>query len=155
MIRSPEMADLRRWTAAASLAALATCAGCAGDSAGPTTPRTDPPTGGEIFLLDFDAYVTRVAPVLSTSGCAAAGDCHGGGIRGTFELSPEDAKDHAFDFQQVVLQVAPYTPDASPILTKPLASDAGGEPHAFEPFPSTDDDGYRAIADWIHEGVFE
>jgi hypothetical protein len=94
-----------------------------------------------------------VAPVIERHGCAAAGDCHGGGIRGTLQLSPAEAKDLAYDFAQVSLQVTAGAPDASPILTEPLALDAGGTPHAIKPFASTADSGYQAIHGWITDGV--
>jgi hypothetical protein len=93
--------------------------------------------------------------VLVEQGCDAAGDCHGGGIRGTFELSPASAKDVAFDFEQARRQVNPYAQDASPILTKPLAEPLGGAPHSLEPFANTDDPGYVAIREWIEAGVFQ
>ena len=92
-----------------------------------------------------------MAPVLVEAGCHAA-ECHGGGIRGTLELSPLDFLDPDFDFAQVRLQVDASSPVASPILTKPLAAEAGGEPHSWEPFASTDDGRYQAILDWILAG---
>ena len=129
---------------AVALAATAS-AGCAGPSA------PEPPGGGEDYLLDFTQFQTSVAPVLVDAGCHA-GACHGGGIRGTLELSPPDALDPAFDFEQVRLQVDPWSPENSPILTKPLAN---AEPHAWEPFASTDDPGYQAILAWILAGEFQ
>jgi hypothetical protein len=124
--------------------------GCGSD-----TPVTSPPTGGAVFELSAEQFAATVEPVLVERGCDAAGDCHGGGIRGTFELSPETAKDVAFDFEQARRQVNPYALDASPILTKPLAEPLGGAPHSFEPFASVDDSGYAAIRAWIEAGVFE
>ena len=51
--------------------------------------------------LDYATFISEVEPVLERNGCDAGGDCHGGGIRGTLALSPQGAKDPAFDFVQV------------------------------------------------------
>jgi hypothetical protein len=114
-----------------------------------------PPGGGQRLVLSFAQYQQTVAPVLSTQGCDAGGDCHGGGIRGTFALSPVAAKSDPFDFEQASLQVNAYDRDASTLLTKPLAVAAGGVPHSFKPFASTDDPGYQAIRAWIQAGVLQ
>lgn len=103
--------------------------------------------------LSFEVFAATVEPVLQRHGCDAGGDCHGGGIRGSLQLSPPDAKDARFDFDQVVLQVWAAHPDQSPILTEPLATDAGGTSHAVKPFASTADSGYAAIRGWILAGV--
>ena len=129
----------------AGIAILGIC-GCAS----PT--ETPPPSGGSRFVLSFEGYRDRVAPVLARHGCDAGGDCHGGGIRGTLELSPSGAKDDRFDFEQVALQVKGEDPGRSPLLTKPLA---GEEPHAVEPFTTPEDPDYRTILAWIEEGAFE
>jgi hypothetical protein len=123
-------------------------AGCQAPSAPP------PPGGGQAFVLDYQKFQDDVAPVLAQAGCRAS-ECHGGGIRGTFRLSPQTALDPQLDFEQASLQVDPYDPVASPLLTRPLAEDAGGTRHEWEPFSSTDDPGYRAILDWILAGRFE
>src|SRR5262245_56339263 len=90
--------------------------GCASPVAPP-----DPPGGGPVLHLDYASFASEVEPILTGHGCDAAGDCHGGGIRGTLALSPPTAKDTRFDFDQVSLQVSASAPDASPILTEPLA----------------------------------
>ena len=100
--------------------------------------------------MDFARYEQDVAPVLTQYGCNAM-DCHGGGIRGTYELSP-GAADPTFDFDQTSMQVNPYDPDASPILTRPLA---GSAPHAYEPFADSTNAGYQAIREWILAGEFQ
>jgi hypothetical protein len=117
----------------------------------PTAPPP-PPGGGQQAVLNFEMFDQTVEPVLVQHGCDAAGDCHGGGIRGSLELSPPGAKNVRFDFDQVSLQVWPTNPDASPILTEPLAAHAGGTPHPFKPFDSTSDPGYQAILAWIQAG---
>ena len=119
---------------------------------GPTEPPT-PPGGGADFALDAAIFRDAVAPVLAQYGCHAM-ECHGGGIRGTYQLSPPDALDPDFDFEQTRWQVDPYEPLTSPVLGKPLREDAGGAPHAWEPFDSADHAGYRAIRDWILAGEF-
>lgn len=106
-------------------------------------------------MLSFEQFELTIHPILSNRGCDTAGDCHGGGIRGTFELSPPDDKDVLFDFEQAVLQVDPYAPADSPLLTKPLAEAAGGEPHSHEPFADSTDVDYQAILAWINDGEFQ
>ena len=108
----------------------------AGGCAGPVDPPP-PPGGGEMYVLDFDEFAASVAPILTQHGCDAGGDCHGGGIRGTLALSPVGDKDLTFDFEQVCLQVDGITPEASPLLRKPLAESAGGSPHSVKPFATT------------------
>lgn len=103
--------------------------------------------------MSFDDFTAQVEPILTQHGCDAGGDCHGGGIRGTFELSPAGAKDPDFDFRQVSLQVSAYAPSASPILTEPLALAAGGTPHGVKPFPDTTHPDYQTILVWIEDGV--
>jgi hypothetical protein len=112
-----------------------------------------PPGGGETLTLSYATFAQSVEPVLTAHGCDATGDCHGGGIRGTLQLSPPGAKDVQFDFDQVVLQVSATDRDASPILTRPLALDAGGTPHPIKVFATTADSGYQAIHAWIMAGV--
>jgi hypothetical protein len=118
----------------------------------PTTPPP-PPSGGTAFTPSLTQFQATVEPVLQRRGCDAGGDCHGGGPRGALELSPAGAKNVSFDFEQVSLQVNPEAPDSSRILTKPLALEAGGVPHAVKPFASTSDSDYVAIRAWILAGV--
>lgn len=106
-------------------------------------------------MLPYDVFVAEVGPVLRRQGCAAEGGCHGGGIRGTFALSPEARPDPEFDFEQARLQVDGYHPEASALLRKPLAVEAGGAPHGTKVFASTSDPDYRVLADWIARGDFE
>ena len=68
-------------------------------------------------------------------------------------LSPRDAKNVQYDFEQVSLQVSTLSPDSSRILLKPLAVEAGGSPHASKPFASRADTDYVAIRAWIASGV--
>jgi hypothetical protein len=112
-----------------------------------------PPGGGTEARLSFEQFEQAVSPVLVRHGCDAVGDCHGGGIRGSLQLSPPGAKDARFDFDQVVLQVSASAPDSSLILTEPLALEAGGTPHGVKPFASTSDADYQAIRAWILNGV--
>lgn len=118
----------------------------------PTAPPR-PPSGGQTFTPSYDQFVATVEPVLQRHGCDAAGDCHGGGPRGTLELSPPGAKNASFDFEQVSLQANPVAPDSSRLLTKPLALAAGGVPHGVKPFASTSDTDYVALRAWILAGV--
>jgi hypothetical protein len=118
----------------------------------PTRPP-EPPAGGRTPQLSFEQFLASVEPVLSGRGCDAGGDCHGGGIRGSFRLSPPDAKDQAFDFDQAVLQVSAHAPESSALLTEPLAVESGGTPHPAKPFASAADPGYQAIRQWVLDGV--
>ncbi len=106
-----------------------------------------------MFELDFATFQSTVSPLLTTYGCDSR-DCHGGGIRGTFELSPFDDKDPAFDFDQASLQVWPQDRPQSPLLAKPLKEDGGSAPHSYEPFETTDDPAYQEILAWIEAGEY-
>jgi len=123
---------------------------------GCATPPTRPvavPGGGQVLVLDFSAFQSTVSPILERQGCDAGGDCHGGGIRGTLQLSPQTAKDTLFDFHQVSLQVTSNAPDQSPILTAPLAVSSGGTAHSVKVFADTNDTEWRAIRAWVRAGV--
>jgi hypothetical protein len=133
------------------MAGLSHALGCDSTPSAPD-PNPDPPSGGSEILLDYARYLAEVDPILRGQGCDAGGDCHGGGIRGSFELSPEHDKDPAFDFAQVRDQVWAWDPASSPILTEPLSESAGGTAHQVEPFDSVDDADYQAIRSWILDG---
>ncbi len=120
----------------------------------PTEPPA-PPTGGSQLVLSYASFASTVEPALTRRGCDAEGDCHGGGIRGTFQLSPPGAKNSQFDFDQASLQVWGTNRDSSPLLLKPLAAVAGGTPHAYKPFASTADTDYVAIRSWIQAGTIQ
>jgi hypothetical protein len=107
-------------------------------------------------MLSYAEFQATIEPILVRHGCdaVAGGDCHGGGIQGTFALSPQGAKNVQFDFDQASLQVS-MNPPASRLLTKPLAVAAGGTLHAGgnDHFPSTSDPDYQTILSWIANGV--
>ena len=136
------------------LAAGLAAAGCQSPS------DTDPDVagGGQQFVLDYDVFAAEIDTILTANGCDNL-SCHGGGIRGTFALSPANNKDVAFDFAQARLQVDGNDPAASPLLMKPLAPEGGGAAHAADPaqygFPDTSDPDYQAIRAWIEAGEFE
>lgn len=135
------------------LLAAVVLGGCT--SASPGDPA--PPSGGQVYVLDEEAYGTVIAPVLAGKGCDNL-DCHGGGLRGTFQLSPDDDKDLAYDFAQVVLHVDPENPAASSLLLKPLDPTAGGDVHTAPSehfgFMDTTDPDYQAILAWIEAGEY-
>jgi hypothetical protein len=120
----------------------------------PTEP-VQPPGGGQRLTLSYAQFEASVEPVLVQHGCDAGGDCHGGGIRGSFELSPQGAKNVQFDFDQVGLQVSAYDRDHSPILTEPLALAAGGTAHPVKVFADTSDADYQTLRGWIRAGVVQ
>ncbi len=144
---------------AAPIAGLCTAgvvgAGIVGAGCNSPAEPPPPPSGGQEYRLSFEMFEQTVEPALVARGCSAGGDCHGGGIRGTFELSPVEGKDVDFDFEQSRLQVTPYTLEQSPILTKPLAVAAGGAPHSVKPFASADDPDYQAILAWVRAGEWQ
>lgn len=146
---STNRAVLRRapWVPLLLLAPSVLHYGCSRVVAPPT-----PPGGGQELVLSYDEFVASVEPILTSQGCDAGGDCHGGGIRGSFELSPQDDKDPQFDFDQVVLQVSATSPPASLILTEPLELAAGGTPHGFKPFLDTTNPDYQTMLQWILDG---
>jgi hypothetical protein len=122
--------------------------GCASPAAPPA-----PPSGGATLHLDYASFASAVEPILTSHGCDAGGDCHGGGIRGTLQLSPQAAKDTHYDFDQVSLQVTSSFPDQSPILTRPLADSAGGTAHSVKVWADTNDTEWRTIRAWVRAGV--
>jgi hypothetical protein len=133
-------------------AAVLALTGCGDD---PAATRPGPPSGGQEVVLDFSRYVEEVAPALARNNCSAGGDCHGAGLRGTFEMSPAGDVDHVFDFEQVTAQVDPHDRLASPLLQKPLAEAVGGTPHSHEPFADESDADFVVIRDWVLDGVVE
>lgn len=148
-LRSARAAAAIALASAAGLA-LATNHGCER----PSTTAPEPPGGGQTFVLDFAAFETSVAPILTARGCDNL-SCHGGGIRGTFELSPVDDKDLAFDFAQSRLQVNGTEPAASTLLLKPLDEGAGGTAHGGgAAFASPGDPDYQTLLAWIEAGEY-
>lgn len=135
-------------------AALALAGGCRPAD----TVVAPPPGGGATWAWDLATFTTSVAPVFGARGCDSI-ECHGGGIRGTFALSPAGDKDLAFDFAQAGWQADGADPAASALLRKPLAVSAGGAPHAGDAeggiFATTADPDYQAILAWIAAGVRE
>jgi hypothetical protein len=135
---------------AALACAGAVSAGC--ERASPADPA--PPSGGQVYVLDYDVFASQIDPILTAHGCDNL-NCHGGGIRGTFELSPQGDKNAAFDFAQASLQVYPPDPADSPLVVKPLAEECGGTTHAGgAAFTSLDDPDYLAILTWIEAGEY-
>lgn len=137
----------------AALGLLALASGAC-RAAGPSAP---PPGGDDRFVLDAPRFAAEVRPVLVAEGCNNAA-CHGGGPRGSFELSPPDDPDADFDFAQAAQQVYGWDPLASPLLLKPLSQEAGGVEHAgsaLAGFDSTEDPGYQAIRGWILAGEWQ
>lgn len=144
------------------IAVLACCISCGAVLAlaqgacisGPS-PDPDPPSGGRQYMLDYTVFEAQIDSILSDHGCDNI-TCHGGGIRGTYELSPSTAKNIDFDYEQSVLQVNGGDPELSTLLTKPLAEAGGGLAHAGgSAFASTSEPGYQAILAWILAGEYQ
>jgi len=136
--------------AAAIGCAMVVASGC--EHASPNDPS--PPGGGQRYVMSHDVFVTQIDPILSAQGCDNT-TCHGGGIRGTFQLSPANDKDPDFDYSQASLQVVPTDPAASPLVAKPVDEECGGTAHAGGKFfHSLDDPDYLAILAWIEGGEY-
>jgi len=146
--RTGRRADLR-------LLALAVAGALGSAHCASPTEAPDPPGGGLRYELSYEVFVTEISPVLTAAGCNAGGDCHGGGIRGSYRLSSVEEEDLERDFEETRLQVFPFALDESPLLRKPLAEVAGGDRHEYEPFASSDDPRYRALWDWVHGGTYQ
>jgi hypothetical protein len=118
-----------------------------------STTAPEPPSGGQEYVLSYDKFAASVEPVLDSLGCDNT-NCHGGGIRGTFQLSPPGDKDTHYDFNQACMQVSPWNPKESPLVMKPLAEACGGATHAGGAFFfSLDDPNYLAMLQWVESGV--
>ena len=145
------MRTMIRTTAIVLLAGIATAGGCKSADPGSSAP----PTGGQEFILDEAVFADAIDPIFTAKGCDNL-SCHGGGLRGSFELSPFDDKDVGFDFEQVRRQLNPQHPESSSILTKPLATAEGGAVHTApaQPygFTTRDDLDYQTILAWIQAG---
>lgn len=137
------------WTLLTPAAAVLLAVGCSSDPTAPPAPEIA--GGGQERVLDYDRFVQAIAPVFAQHGCNATGDCHGGGIRGAFELSPDSAKDLQFDFVQAADQINDLIPEQSALLLKPLSESSGGLPHGVTAFTDASDAGYQAILAWIEE----
>ena len=99
-----------RGSSALLLAGLTAFCGC--ESADPGTPP--PVAGGQEFILDEAVFAATVNPILTRKGCDNLA-CHGGGLRGSLQLSPFNDKNVDFDFEQVSRQLNPLDPEASSI----------------------------------------
>lgn len=134
------------------MAAFALLGVLACEKASPNDP--DPPGGGQNYVMSYNEFTTTIDPMLSQLGCDNL-NCHGGGIRGTFELSPPNDNDPSFDYEQASLQVFPPNPMESPLVMKPLAAECGGANHAGGSFFfSLDDPDYVAMLTWIENGEY-
>lgn len=120
-----------------------------------TTTEPVIPGGGQALVLDYETFENDVVQIFTARGCDNSA-CHGGGIRGTFALSPSSDKDTDFDFDQASLQVNISALEGSALLLKPLSESSGGVAHAGDgpttTFASTDDPDYQTLRDWILAG---
>jgi hypothetical protein len=137
---------------AASAAGIALAIGHGCDR--PSTTAPEPPGGGQAFVLNYQVFASQIDTILTARGCDDL-SCHGGGIRGTFALSPAGDNDIAFDYSQSGMQVNGADPAASPLLMKPLAPGAGGSEHGGgTAFTSSDDPDYQTLLAWIQTGEY-
>ena len=130
-------------------------------SAGPS--RAQPPSAASATppALDFDVFRTRVQPVFlnKRKGLARCFVCHSQGT--SFRLQPLapgstswNDEESRKNFEAVQRLVVPGNPQASRLLTMPLAGDAGGV--AFHPggkhWTSQNDPEWKTLAAWIRGG---
>ncbi|MEZ0228435.1 MAG: FHA domain-containing protein, partial [Planctomycetota bacterium] len=105
---------------------------------------------GRAGELDAKAFAESVQPLLART-CATSG-CHRAGERGAGELVLEGKTDAASlekDLESVKRFVLPGRPERSPLLTKALRRDEGGEEHGGGEVLSTASPAYRTVRDWI------
>jgi len=108
--------------------------------------------------LDFEVFKARVQPVFlqKRKGLARCYACHSQGT--PFRLQPLDPGSSTWsdeesrrNFEAVRRLVVPGNPQASRLLTMPLAAEAGGV--AFHPggkhWTSQDDPEWQALAAWV------
>lgn len=108
--------------------------------------------------LDFEIFKTRVQPVFlnKRKGLARCYVCHSQGT--PFRLQPLSPgrsswseEESRLNFEAVRRLVVPGSPQASRLLTMPLAAEAGGV--AFHPggrhWSSQDDPEWQALAAWV------
>jgi hypothetical protein len=108
--------------------------------------------------LDFEVFKTRVQPVFlqKRKGLARCYVCHSQGT--SFRLQPLAPggsvwtdEESRRNFEAVQRLVVPGNPQASRLLTMPLAAEAGGV--AFHPggkhWTSQDDPEWQALAAWV------
>ena len=108
--------------------------------------------------LDFEVFKARVQPVFlqKRKGLARCYACHSQGT--PFRLQPLPAgssswtdEESRLNFEAVRRLVVPGRPQASRLLTMPLAAEAGGV--AFHPggkhWTSQDDPEWQALAAWV------
>ena len=108
--------------------------------------------------LDFAFFKARVQPIFTTKriGNARCISCHS--IRTDMRIQPlppgratwtdEDARRN---FDAIRARVVPGYPDESPLLRRPLAESAGGDPHhdGGKHWRSKDDPEWQTLAAWV------
>ena len=108
--------------------------------------------------LDFEVFKTRVQPVFlqKRKGLARCYVCHSQGT--SFRLQPLSPGSSSWtdeesrrNFEAVQRLIVPGNPQASRLLTMPLAAEVGGV--AFHPggkhWTSQDDPEWQALAAWV------
>jgi hypothetical protein len=131
---------------------------------------TGPGEGGALPLADYEAFTAEVQPVLAAR-CSNP-SCHGEAGR-PFELyaehmhriDPEDVwrdtpltgAELWLNFQRTcALLVGVSTPEDCPLLTKPLATEAGGAEHeGGAQFLDMADPEYEALYEWVAAALLE
>ncbi len=104
----------------------------------------NPAAGREYF--DSMVWPEFVRPDDATNSCARSGGCHieGGGTPLNFKTNPVDL---AFNYRQAQVFLNCGTPEASSLLTKPLA---GSDPHGgSDVFANQDDPAVQVFLGWF------
>jgi YVTN family beta-propeller protein len=114
--------------------------------------------------LDFDFFKSRVAPIFTTkrAGNARCISCHGFATTMRLLPLPEGSAtwndtDARANLEILRTRVVPGDPDASRLLTHPLAESAGGDPHhdGGKHWLSKDDPEWQTLAAWVRGGTLE
>ena len=130
-------------------------------SAGPSQAQLSSPAAATPPALDFEVFRTSVQPIFlnKRKGLARCYVCHSQGT--SFRLQPLTAGSTSWNeeasrrnLEAVQRLVVAGNPQASRLLTMPLAADAGGI--AFHPggkhWTSQNDPEWQTVAAWIRGG---
>jgi hypothetical protein len=104
--------------------------------------------------LDAHVFAESIAPLLVKT-CATAG-CHTSPGHGAGELALESKDDPdavARNFESVKRFVVPGRPERSPLLSKPLRREEGGEGHGGGDVLTAESPAYQALKAWIARGA--
>ncbi len=123
------------------------------------------PVNGAEGVLNFERFMSEIEPILTMKQYSSPGpgtlsciDCHGSASHAAYAAYPLIAGQSRANFIATGDQVDVDNPGVSFLLRKPLDLAAGGTAvhgtsgvNGGKPFPSTQDDDYQTIINWIIE----